>query len=81
MNKELKILGVVVAFTLVLYWGVEPFAHSKMHKHVEGDEFKYSDLKEVSVKGDASRGEALASACVGCHSIEVKGMPGPNGML
>jgi ubiquinol-cytochrome c reductase cytochrome c1 subunit len=77
MNKELKILGVVVIFTLILYWGVEPFAHSKMHKHVEGDDFKYSDLKEVKVKGDAKRGESLASSCVGCHSIKVKGMPAP----
>jgi ubiquinol-cytochrome c reductase cytochrome c1 subunit len=74
--KELKILGIVVAFTLVLYWGVEPFAHSQMHKHVEGDGLKYSDLKPAP-KGDAARGEALAAACVGCHSIKVKNMPAP----
>jgi len=37
MNKELKIFGVVAFFTLLLYWGVEPFAHSQMHKHVEGN--------------------------------------------
>jgi ubiquinol-cytochrome c reductase cytochrome c1 subunit len=77
MNKELKIFGIVVIFTLILYWGVEPFAHSQMHKHVEGDGFQYSDLKEVKVKGNAQNGEALASACVGCHSIDVKGMKAP----
>jgi len=33
--KELKIFGVVTAFTLLLYWGVEPFAHSQMHAHVD----------------------------------------------
>ena len=41
MNKELKILGIVAAFTLILYWGVEPFAHSEMHKHVEGNNLVY----------------------------------------
>ncbi len=75
--KELKIFGIVIVFTLVLYWGVEPFAHSQMHKHVEGDGFAYSDLKAVTVKGDAKRGETLAAACIGCHSIEAKSMPAP----
>jgi len=51
MNKELKILGIVAAFTLVLYWGVEPFAHSQMHKHVEGHGLVYDgkvDIEEAS---------------------------------
>jgi len=51
MMKELKILGVVVAFTLILYWGVEPFAHSQMHKHVEGHGLVYdgkADIEEAS---------------------------------
>jgi len=74
--KELKIFGIVAIFTLVLYWGVEPFAHSQMHKHVESDNLQYSDLKPVP-KGDAAKGEALAAACVGCHSIKVKNMPAP----
>jgi ubiquinol-cytochrome c reductase cytochrome c1 subunit len=48
--KELKIFGIVAIFTLVLYWGVEPFAHSQMHKHVEGHDFTYNgaaDIEEV----------------------------------
>ncbi len=51
MNKELKILGIVAAFTLLLYWGVEPFAHSQMHKHVEGHGLIYdgkADIEEAS---------------------------------
>ncbi len=51
MNKELKILGIVAAFTLLLYWGVEPFAHSQMHKHVEGHDLVYdgkADIEEAS---------------------------------
>ncbi len=78
--KELKILAVLVFFTLLTYWGVEPFAHSKMHKHVEFKNFAYSDLKPIGKTGDIARGKALvmgAGACVGCHSIKSQGMPAP----
>jgi ubiquinol-cytochrome c reductase cytochrome c1 subunit len=49
--KELKIFGVVAFFTLLLYWGVEPYAHSQMHKHVESHNFVYdgtADIEEAS---------------------------------
>ena len=74
--KELKILSVVVIFTLILYWGVEPFAHSQMHKHVEYENLTYKDLKAIP-KGDAKKGEALVAACTGCHSIEAAGKKAP----
>jgi len=45
--KELKILGIVAAFTLILYWGVEPFAHSQMHKHVEGHGLVYDGTADI----------------------------------
>ena len=51
MNKELKIFGVVAFFTLLLYWGVEPFAHSQMHKHVDYNNLVYdgkADIAEAS---------------------------------
>jgi len=51
--KELKVLSIVVIFTLVLYWGVEPFAHSQMHKHVEFNGFAYngkSDIEQLDEK-------------------------------
>ncbi len=47
MNKELKILAIVVFFTLVTYWGVEPFAHSQMHKHVESHGFTYKGVADI----------------------------------
>jgi len=75
--KELKILVVVIFFTLVTYYLVEPFAHSQMHKHVEGDNFVYKELPALTKKGDAARGQELvmgAGACTGCHSIKVAGM-------
>jgi len=79
MNKEIKILLVVIFFTLVTYWGVEPFAHSAMHKHVEGEGFAYKEFPAVKA-GDAKKGGELvmgAAACVGCHGIKSQGMPAP----
>jgi len=77
-NKEPLILVVVVAFTLLTYWLVEPFAHSQMHKHVESEHFEYKDLPAVTKTGNAANGKALvtgAAACTGCHSINKESMP------
>lgn len=80
MNKELKILAVVVFFTLVTYWGVEPFAHSQMHKHVEDENFAYKDLPALKAKGDPAKGKELvmgAGACTGCHGLKAEGIAAP----
>ncbi len=77
-NKEPIILVVVVFFSLLTYYLVEPYAHHVMHKHVESEGFAYKDIPELTKKGDATRGQELvmgAGACVGCHSIEAAGMP------
>lgn len=79
--RELKILAVVVALTLITYWGVEPYAHSQMHPHVAPADFAFSDLKEAvapvkELKGDVANGETLVTSnCTACHSIESKGFP------
>ena len=76
--KEFKILAVVIFFTLVTYWLVEPFAHSQMHAHVESEGFSYDDLPPLEKTGDAARGQELvmgAGGCIGCHSIESAGFP------
>ena len=78
--KELLILAIVTVFSLIVYYLVEPFAHSQMHKHVESEHFAYADLPALTKTGDASRGKELvmgAGACVGCHSIDVEGMGAP----
>jgi ubiquinol-cytochrome c reductase cytochrome c1 subunit len=77
--KELFILAVVIAFTSVTYYLVEPFAHSKMHKHHESDKFAYEKLPAIA-KGDAARGKDLvmgAGACTGCHGIKSQGIAAP----
>ncbi len=77
--KELKILAVVVFFTLLTYWGVEPYAHSVMHPHVESENFAYSDLKDTGKKGDAAKGAEtfMNAGCIGCHGVKAAGMPAP----
>ena len=45
--RELKILAVVVFFSVLTYWLVEPYAHSQMHKHVEGHGFTYNGTADV----------------------------------
>ena len=79
-NKEPLILAVVVFFSLVTYYLVEPYAHHVLHKHVESEGFEYADLSAVEKTGDATRGAELvmgAGACLGCHSINVAGMQAP----
>ena len=79
--RELKILAVVVALTLVTYWGVEPYAHHQMHPHVEAADFTFSDAKESvadvkALEGNIANGEVLVTSnCTACHSIESKGFP------
>ncbi|AXH08740.1 cytochrome C [Malaciobacter halophilus] len=75
--RELKILAVVVVFTLITYWGVEPFAHSQMHPHVEPADYEFKDVDGLNgLQGNATNGAALVQAnCTACHSIEKEGFP------
>jgi len=77
--RELKILGILVFFTGVLYWGVEPFAHSQMHKHVEPADFSFKDVDGLhGARGNAINGkELVTSNCTACHGLKVEGMPAP----
>lgn len=78
-NKEPIILAVVVFFTLVTYYLVEPYAHHVMHKHVDSENFVYADLPAMTKTGNAANGKDLVvnAGCAGCHSIEKAGMPAP----
>jgi ubiquinol-cytochrome c reductase cytochrome c1 subunit len=39
--RELKILVVLIVFTLITYIGIEPFAHSQMSPHTASPDFNY----------------------------------------
>ncbi len=80
LNKEIKILLVVIFFTLVTYAGVETYAHSVMHKYVPTKNYEYADLPALNKTGDATAGAELvqgAGACTGCHSINSQNIPAP----
>lgn len=40
--REIKIFLVVVVFTALVYWGVEPYAHSVMKPHVAPANFDFA---------------------------------------
>jgi len=75
--RELKILAVLVVFTGLLYFGVEPYAHTQLHKHVDAPEYSFKDVDGLKgLKGDAIAGAAHVQAnCIACHSMEKIGFP------
>lgn len=75
--KDLKILVVVVAVVAVIYWGVEPFAHSVMHPHLPAPEYGFDKMPAYN-GGDVENGKQLVlSNCIACHSLDKEGMPAP----
>ena len=75
--RELKILIVVVALTLLTYFGVEPYAHSVMHPHVEPADYEFKDCTLLP-KGNSENGAKLvAENCTACHGVKAGNVPAP----
>lgn len=78
MTKELKIFALVVAVIAVIYVGVEPLAHSVMHKKVAKADFTFSDLSDfVSVQDPAPGHELVVNNCASCHGVAAAGIAAP----
>ncbi|MGW8170074.1 MAG: c-type cytochrome [Sulfurovaceae bacterium] len=71
--KEFKILAVVVILSLITYWGVEPFAHSQMHKHVEGHEFNYDGKADIA---DATKEKVASKKAFWGEVNQIAKLPG-----
>jgi len=73
--RELKILLVLVFFTGALYFGVEPYAHTQLHKTVDAPDYTFKDVDGLKgMTGNAKSGETLVqNNCVACHAIETVG--------
>ncbi len=76
--RELKVLAVVVFFTGLLYWGVEPYAHTQLHPHVHAPDYTYNDVDDVRAgkTGNVAAGKSLIVdqyQCQSCHSMTVDG--------
>lgn len=81
--KEIKILAILVVVVGVLYWGVEPLAHSVFHPQVAKPDFKFHDLQDIDLsKGDAQRGkELIEMSCTACHSLKSAGIEGGDSVI
>ncbi|QCD44375.1 c-type cytochrome [Campylobacter mucosalis] len=61
--KELKIFAIVVFLSGVLYWGIEPYAHTQLHPHTAAANFDYAQADDVYAKNVmAAKETALANA-------------------
>lgn len=68
--RELKILIILIFFTGLTYYGIEPYAHHIMHPAVAEPDHAFSDLENFDAKGDAVNGKkSFAANCQGCHSL------------
>lgn len=79
MIRELKILAILIIVIGVIYWGVEPLAHSIMHPKVAPADYKFEDLEKISFSaGDIAKGEQIVrDNCIACHSIHSQNIPEP----
>lgn len=71
--REIKILAIIVAVVGVIYWGVEPLAHSVFHPAKTPADYTFADIKDaqITLKGHAEAGKALVEAnCTGCHNTK-----------
>ena len=81
--REFKILIVSIIVVGVLYWGVEPLAHSVFHPKAAPADFEFRDLTRINLsKGNKERGEELFQAnCQNCHSLKTKGFEAAMGEI
>ncbi|PAF41582.1 c-type cytochrome [Helicobacter sp. 11S03491-1] len=77
--KEFKILILLIVVIGIIYWGVEPLAHSIMHPKVAPADYTFSDLEKIDLsKGDATKGKTLVEEnCTACHGIKSQNIPAP----
>lgn len=73
--RELKIFAFIVIVVGILYWGVEPLAHSVFYPKSAPADFAFSDLEKLPTDGDIENGKALAATCNACHGIKQDGLP------
>lgn len=71
--REFKALAIIIAIVGVIYWGVEPLAHSIFHPAKAPADYTFADIKDaqVTLKGDAKKGQSLVEEnCAGCHNMK-----------
>jgi ubiquinol-cytochrome c reductase cytochrome c1 subunit len=85
--RDIKILFVLVFFTLLTYYGIEPYAHSIMHKHTEPAEYSFGDLDKdasaaLGLSGNVQEGrDSYINNCSACHSMSSDTQDSADGIL
>lgn len=75
--RELKILAFVIVAVGVLYWGVEPLAHSIFNPKTAPVDYAFSDLDKLPTTGDVENGKVLVTTyCIACHTLAKEDFPG-----
>lgn len=75
--REIKIF-IIVAFIIgVIYYGVEPLAHSAMHPKTAPSDYAFKDLEQFGKfdfsKADIQAGrDGFAANCTSCHTINAE---------
>lgn len=75
--RDLKALLIVAVVTAIIYWGVEPYAHSVMHPKVAPADYSFQEMPKLAA-GNAQNGQELVMTnCIACHSIKSEGFEMP----
>jgi ubiquinol-cytochrome c reductase cytochrome c1 subunit len=80
VNREARMLVIIIGLVGFVYWGIEPYAHHIMHPEPEPVDFQCTDLAMVdtTIKGNAANGKELVMMnCTSCHGIKSQGMAAP----
>lgn len=76
--KEFKILIILIVVIGVIYYGVEPYAHSVMLPKVAPADFAFKDLEPMDLKnGDANKGKQLVAENCTAYGIKSQNIPAP----
>ncbi|PAF44406.1 hypothetical protein BKH40_05395 [Helicobacter sp. 11S02629-2] len=81
--KEIGILIILIIIFGIIYWGVEPFAHSVMYPKTAPADYQYKDLDRLGKidlsHGDVAKGKAIvATTCSACHGVHSQGIKAPS---
>lgn len=68
--KELKAFIIVLVVTGVIYWGVEPYAHSVLHPHVEPANFDFAKEDIDLAKSNVANSQAALQTAKASNNEE-----------
>lgn len=74
--REIKPLIIVIIIVGIIYYGVEPLAHSIMHPEPPAPSYAYGNHDVSGGNAEAGKTQVMAN-CTACHSLESQGVKAP----